>query len=163
MEGTHSLYLYNSHSSPEYLVLPPASLLLSRLSGVAAAGPILYFLHFFIFPPKSPPVSTWRLQLFCGFLRYFASLPPSPILSSFPLSSSPFLSLIVSSLPSPFVCVCVCVCVCVFIYSIAHNRAIRPCHPSHSMCICVCIHSIARDRAIRPCHPSHYDTYYESL
>ena len=32
------------------------------------------------------------------------------------------------------VCVCVCVlCVCVCIYQIAHNRAIRPCHPSHSM------------------------------
>ena len=29
--------------------------------------------------------------------------------------------------------VCVCVCVFVCIYKIAHNRAIRPCHPSHSM------------------------------
>ena len=34
-------------------------------------------------------------------------------------------------------CVCAAttsmyVCVCVFIYKIAHNRAIWPCHPSHS-------------------------------
>ena len=50
-----------------------------------------------------------------------------------------------------YVCVCVCVCVC--IYYIAHNHAIRPCHPSHSMplalilcvcvfiklCVCVCV------------------------
>ena len=54
-------------------------------------------------------------------------------------------------------CVCACVCVCVFgvcvcvcIYEIAHNPAIRPCHPSHSMpliilvtktsvCVCVCV------------------------
>ena len=48
---------------------------------------------------------------------------------------------------APSVCMCVCVC----IYSIAHNRAIRPCHPSHSMplalilaggdqmCVCVCV------------------------
>ena len=43
---------------------------------------------------------------------------------------------------------CVCVCVCVCIYQIAHNHAIRPCHPSHSMplalilprvCVCVCV------------------------
>ena len=27
----------------------------------------------------------------------------------------------------------VCMYVCMFIYQIAHNRAIRPCHPSHSM------------------------------
>ena len=53
------------------------------------------------------------------------------------------------------VCVCVvCVCVCVCIYKTAHNRAIRPCQPSHSMplalilprggsmilvCVCVCV------------------------
>ena len=36
--------------------------------------------------------------------------------------------------PECVYCVCVCVCVCVVcIYKIAHNRAIRPCHPSHSM------------------------------
>ena len=39
-EGTHSLYLYNSYLSPEYLVLPPpASLLLSRLCGLTATEP----------------------------------------------------------------------------------------------------------------------------
>ena len=27
----------------------------------------------------------------------------------------------------------VCMYVCMYIYKIAHNRAIRPCHPSHSM------------------------------
>ena len=41
----------------------------------------------------SPPFPARRLQLFCGFLRFFVPLPPSPILFSFPLS---------------------CVCVCVF-------------------------------------------------
>ena len=36
-------------------------------------------------------------------------------------------------------------CVCVCIYKIAYGRAIRPCHPSHSMplalilCVCVCV------------------------
>ena len=62
---------------------PPASLLLSRWSGLAATGPTLSFLHIFLVPPKSPPFPTWPLQIFCGFLRFFASLPPSPILSSF--------------------------------------------------------------------------------
>ena len=82
---------------------PPVSLLLSRLSGLAATEPTLSFLHFFRFPPVSPPFPARRLQLFCGFLRFFASLPPSPILFSFPLSSSPFPSpLLQSSLPSPF-------------------------------------------------------------
>ena len=40
----------------------------------------------------------------------------------------------------------VCMYVCMYIYLIAHNRAIRPCHPSHSMplasilpCMYVCI------------------------
>ena len=52
----------------------------------------------------------------------------------------------------------VCVCVCVRIYRIEHNRAIRPCHPSHyiplalilplitktydhtrQVCVCVCL------------------------
>ena len=50
----------------------------------------------------SPPFPARRLQLFCGFLRFFASLPPSPILFSFPLSSSPFPSPLQSSLMSPF-------------------------------------------------------------
>ena len=43
---------------------------------------------------------------------------------------------------------CVCVCVCVYLLN-AHNHAIRPCHPSHSMplalilpvCVCVCVFS----------------------
>ena len=36
----------------------------------------------------------------------------------------------------------VILCVCVFIYQIAHNRAIRACHPSHYMplaYVCVCV------------------------
>ena len=48
----------------------------------------------------SPPFPARCLQLFCGLLRFFASLPPSPILFSFP--SSPFPSPLLSSLPSPF-------------------------------------------------------------
>ena len=51
--------------------------------------PFLFYI-FFIFPPVSPPFPARRLQLFCGFLCFFAFLLPSPILSSFPLSSSPF-------------------------------------------------------------------------
>ena len=39
----------------------------------------------------------------------------------------------VSMYLSMFVCVYVCMYVCMYIYWIAHNRAIRPCHPSHSM------------------------------
>ena len=81
---------------------PLASLLLPRLSGLAATEPTLYFLHFFRFPPMSPPFPARRLQLFCGFLRFFASLPPSTILFSLPSSSSPFPSPLQSSLPSPF-------------------------------------------------------------
>ena len=54
------------------------------------------------------------------------------------------------------VCMCVYVCVCLCMYYIAHNRAIRPCYPSHHMpgvCVCVCISEITHNRAIRPCHP----------
>ena len=36
-------------------------------------------------------------------------------------------------MPLALILLRVCVCVCVCIYQIAHNRAIRPCHPSHSM------------------------------
>ena len=36
---------------------------------------------FFLFPPKSPPFLTSHLQLLWGFLRFFASPPPSPVLS----------------------------------------------------------------------------------
>ena len=38
-----------------------------------------------------------------------------------------------------------CMCVCVCIYQVAHNRAIRPCHPSQSMSlaliltVCLCL------------------------
>ena len=83
---------------------PPASLLLSRLSGLAATEPTLSFLHFSLFPPVSPPFSARRLQLLCDFLRFFVSLPPSPILFSFPFSlpPSPFPCPLLSSLPSPF-------------------------------------------------------------
>ena len=83
---------------------PPVSLLFSRLSGLAASGPNLSFLHDFLFPPKSPPLPTWRLQLLCGFLSFFTSLPTSTILSSFRFpfpSSSPFSSPLLLSFPSP--------------------------------------------------------------
>ena len=83
---------------------PPAFLLLSRLSGLAATEPTLSLLHFFFFPPVSLPFPARRLQLFFGFLRFFASLPPSAILSSFPLSSSPFpspLLTVLASVPVP--------------------------------------------------------------
>ena len=66
---------------------PPAFLLSSRLSGWEATGPTLSFLRSFLVPPKSPPFSTWRLQVLCGFLCFFASLLPSPILSSSPFPS----------------------------------------------------------------------------
>ena len=69
-------------------MLPSAFLLLSRSNGLAVTVPTLSFLHFFLFPPKSPPFPTRRIQLFCGFLRVFASLSPSPILFSFPFRLS---------------------------------------------------------------------------
>ena len=83
---------------------PPASLLFSRLSGLAATGPTLFCLRFSLVPLISSPFPTWRLQLLCGFLRFFVSLPPSPMLSSFPSpfpSSSPFPSPLLLSFPSP--------------------------------------------------------------
>ena len=78
-EGTHSLYLYNSYLSPEYLVLPP---LLPCCSLDYLGWQLLnqpFFSTFFLFPPVCLP---------------------------FPLSSSPFpyplLSPLPSPLPSPF-------------------------------------------------------------
>ena len=136
------------------LCFPPASLILFRLSGLVATGPTLYFLHYFLFSPKSPSFPTWRLQLFCVFLRFFSSLPPSPILSSFPsrYPRSPFPSpllcprfrprsrsralsypVFVYRPPPPFsslcvrvyVCVCLCVCMCVC------NACARICQIAH--------------------------------
>ena len=45
------------------------------------------------------------IQLLCSFLRFFASLPPSPI-----PSSSPFPFSLLLSFPSPLPCVCACAC-----------------------------------------------------
>ena len=58
---------------------------------------------FLLVPPTSPPFPTSRLQLLCGFLRFFASPMSSPILSTFP---SPLPLSFTSPLPSPFPCVC---------------------------------------------------------
>ena len=80
---------------------PPASLLFFRLSGLADTEPSLSCLRFFPFPPN---FLTWRIQLLCSFLRFLASLPPSPIPSSFPSPfpcSSPFSSTLLLSFPSP--------------------------------------------------------------
>ena len=81
---------------------PPASLLISTIFELAATGPTLPFLHLFLVPPKSPPFSPWRLQLFSGFLRFLASFSPSPTLPSFPFPSSPFPSSLLTLGPSPF-------------------------------------------------------------
>ena len=99
-KGTHSLYLCSSYLliSPGYLVLPSLLPCYSTdyLGWQLLDQPFLLYV-FSSFSPKSPPFPTWRLQLLCGFLRVFASSPPSPILSSFPFpSSSP------SPLPLPF-------------------------------------------------------------
>ena len=86
------------------ILCSPASLLFSRLSVLAATKPTLSCLRFFLFSPKSLPFPTWHPQLVCGFLRFSTSLPPSPILSSFPSlfpSSSPFPSPLLLSFPSP--------------------------------------------------------------
>ena len=72
---------------------PPASLLFSRSSGLEATEPILSCLSFVLF------------HLLCGFLRFLASPPPSPIPSSFPSPvppSFPFPSPLLLSFPSPF-------------------------------------------------------------
>ena len=104
--------------------------------------PFLFYI-FFLFPPVSPPFPARRLQLFCGFLRFFASRLPSPILSSFPfpLSSSPFPSPLLSSLPSPFpspfpsgvrlrvlcmyVCMYVCTYVCMYVLVVVDSHIRR--------------------------------------
>ena len=122
---------------------PPASLSFNRLSGLAGLHwTNLLFLTLFSPPTQSPSFSTWRLQLLCGLLRFFASLPISLILSSFPFplqSASPFPFPLLFSFPStlltPFPsCVrpgvsipvhvpvpvlrsfVTCVCVCVYVY-----------------------------------------------
>ena len=50
-----------------------------------------------------------------------------------------------------FMYVCMYACMYVCIYLIAHNHAIRPCHPSHSMPLALIL-----PRGIN-------DTYYENL
>ena len=94
---------------------PPASLLLSRLSGLAAAGPTLSFLHIFLFPPKSPPFPTWRLQLFWrvfALLRLSSAPPIPPNLKVVPneccLSRSPWANM----------------CLCVFFPSILDIKSV---------------------------------------
>ena len=69
----NSLYLlYSSSLSPENLVLPPpASLLLSRLSGLAATEPTLYFLHFFSLSTRVSPVSRTTSTTILRFLALF--------------------------------------------------------------------------------------------
>ena len=104
---THFLYLYSSNLSPGYLVIPPLfpCFSLDYLGWQLLDQPFLFNV-FFLFPPKSPPFPTWRLQLMCIFLQLFASLPPSPISPSFPFpfpfpSSFPFPCQILLSFPSP--------------------------------------------------------------
>ena len=46
-----------------------------------------FFVYVFLLTPKSSPFVTSRLQLLSGFLRFFASPPPSPIPSSIPSST----------------------------------------------------------------------------
>ena len=58
-------------------------------------------------------------------------------------------------------CVCVCVCVFIKLHITAQSdpvilafdasRIVPP-----KVCACVCVYEIAHNRAIRPCHPSHY-------
>ena len=156
----HSLYLYSSYLSPEYLVLPPLLLCCSLdYPGWQLLDQHFFFYNFSSFHPSLPrfPHGTWRLQLFCGLLRFFASLPPSLILSSFPfpLSPSPFPSPLLSSLPFRFrVCVRVCSCVCVYVFIKLHITTQSDpvilailCHSPRSSqgrsmiltCVCVCV------------------------
>ena len=141
--GTHSLNLHSSYLSPRRVVPPPsASLLFSRLSWLAATGPTLYFLHFSSSHP-SLPFPTWRLQLLCAFLRLLASLPPSPILSSFPFpSSSPFPSPLLlsfpSPLPSPFPS-CVCPRVSTLVPAPIPAPVLVPVLRPEGVCVCVCV------------------------
>ena len=108
---------------------PPASLLLSGLFGLAATEPTLSFLHFSLFPPKSAPFSTWRLQLCCSFLCFFASRPPSPIISATVLASVPV------PVPVPIRC-----------SSTGLHLRPRSRPPSYCkkcvVCVCVCCHHI---------------------
>ena len=84
---------------------PPAFLLLSRLSGLAATEPTLSFQHFSFFSPVSPPFPARHLQLFCVFLRFLDSLPPppGPLLVPVPviLVPVPISAAVLASIPVP--------------------------------------------------------------
>ena len=65
----------------------------------------LFLLTCFSLSTQVSPFPTSRLQLLCGFLRFFAYPPPTSILFSFPSlspSSSPSPSPLLLSFPSPF-------------------------------------------------------------
>ena len=86
-KGTNSLYVYIFCllllSSSELIILP--SLLscypLDDLSEQLLNRPFLVCLRFSPFPLKPPPFPASRLHLLWDLLRFFASPPPSPILS----------------------------------------------------------------------------------
>ena len=105
-KGTHSVYLYSSHSFMPWV--PCASPLLPCYSldllGRQLLNQLLFYYFCSLFPPKSPPFSTSRLQLLCGFLCFFTSFSPLSILSLLPSpfpSSSPFPSPLLLSSPFP--------------------------------------------------------------
>ena len=50
---------------------------------------------------------------------------------------------------------CVCVCVFIKLHITAQSGPVILVILGHSHCACVCIYYIAYNRAIRPCHPSH--------
>ena len=104
-KGTHSLYLYKSYLSPEHLVLPP---LFPCCSPGYPSWQLLnqpFLSTFFSLSTHVSPVSRTASTAILRLLALFCPLPPSPILFSLPLSSSPFPSPLQSSLTSR-VCVC---------------------------------------------------------
>ena len=127
---------------------PPASLLLSRLSGLAATGPTLSFLHVFLFPTK-PSLPRFPHGI-CNYFAFFCASSPlfrSP--RSSPRSRSRYprphyhlryivLVSVPVSVPVPTRCsCCVRVCVCAYLLNFTYHRAIRPFHNfnSHSIAL----------------------------
>ena len=92
-------------------MLPPlASLLFSRLSGLAATEPTLSCLRFFSHFTQVSPVSHMASTTLVRFLAFLplSSTLPDPVLVPVPIHVP------ISATASLCVCVCVC-CVCVYI------------------------------------------------
>ena len=102
-KGTHSLFLYSSYLTPGYFVLSsPASLLFSRLFGLAATKPTLSCLRSFSFLSSLSDIASTTLVRFLALLRLSSALP-NPVLVHVPISATPLVS-VPAPAPVPILC-----------------------------------------------------------